>query len=222
MLYGINFIGKPQHFLYYQNVDKNTNPAPLVERFSKNIKIGPVLDIGFGNGRNAVFLARMGFDVTAIDVRQKAIDAAKELAKNNGVVVNFLLKDVREYVFPKKHYQAIIALNSLFFLGKKDFYAAIDNIKKTLIVGGIAILSSFTVSDSMFDKIRMENEKVGEREFKSRDGHFWYFLDHDELLRLFDGFEILFYKETLTQDHGHPGWPEPHTHAVARIVIKKN
>lgn len=205
-----------------KSMDKNTKPAPLVERFAKDIKIGPVLDIGCGDGRDAVFLARKGFEVTAIDVRQKTIDTARELAKNSDAVVNFLLKDVREYAFPKNHYQAIITLNSLFFLGKKDFYAAIDNIKKSLTGGGIAIVSSFTVNDSMFDKIRMENEEVGEREFKSSGGHFWYFLDHDELLRLFDGFEILFHKETLTQDPGHPGWPEPHTHAVARIVIKKN
>lgn len=204
-----------------KSMDKNTKPAPLVERFSKDIKIGPVLDIGCGDGRDAVFLARKGFDVTAIDVRQKAIDTAQKLAKTNGVIVHFLLKDVREYDFPKNHYQAIIALNSLFFLGKKDFYAAIDNIKKFLISGGIAIISSFTVNDSMFDKIRMENEEVGEREFKNSGGHYWYFLDHDELLRLFDGFEILFHKETLTQDPGHPGLPEPHTHAIERIVAKK-
>ncbi len=204
-------------------MDKNTNPAPLVERFSKYIKIDSVLDIGCGDGRDAVFLARKGFKVTAIDTRQKAIDAAKELAKNNGVTVNFLLKDVREYVFPKNHYQAIIALNSLFFLRKKDFYAAINNIKKSLASGGIAIISSFTINDSMFDKIRAENEKVGKGEFKSGDEqHFWYFLEHNELSRFFDDFEILFHKETLTQDIGHPGWPEPHNHAVARIVIKKN
>jgi len=42
------------------------------------------------------------------------------------------------------------------------------------------------------------------------------------LKNLFSDFEIIFYKEKIIDDQGHPGFEEPHQHAVARLVAKKN
>lgn len=63
-----------------------------------NIKPGKALEIGCGNGIDAIWLAEQGFEITAIDVSPIAIDLAKKNAgktdiKGNFLVQNFLLDE---------------------------------------------------------------------------------------------------------------------------------
>jgi len=53
-----------------------------------------VIEFGCGEGRDSIFLAKSGFDVTAIDIAPSAIQRAKEWANKEGVGVNFLVNDV--------------------------------------------------------------------------------------------------------------------------------
>jgi SAM-dependent methyltransferase/mannose-6-phosphate isomerase-like protein (cupin superfamily) len=58
-------------------------------------RLGPrVLDLGCGEGRDSVFLARRGFDVTGVDVSRAALDKARERAAAEGVDCTFLERDV--------------------------------------------------------------------------------------------------------------------------------
>ena len=54
------------------------------------------IDLGCGEGDNAVFLARHGFDVTAVDFAPAAIDKARAKARAAGVAVEFLVDDLTE------------------------------------------------------------------------------------------------------------------------------
>lgn len=58
------------------------------------IKPCRVFEVGCGTGTNAIFLAQSGFDVTAVDLSEVAINRAKEKAQAAGVKVNFLVADV--------------------------------------------------------------------------------------------------------------------------------
>jgi SAM-dependent methyltransferase len=55
---------------------------------------GRALDLGCGVGDNAIFLARNGFDVTAVDFAPSAIARARAKARAAGVVVDFQVDDV--------------------------------------------------------------------------------------------------------------------------------
>ncbi|WP_426996717.1 class I SAM-dependent methyltransferase [Pseudarthrobacter sp. N5] len=55
---------------------------------------GRTVDLGCGEGDNAIFLARHGFDVTAVDFAPAAIAKAKEKARLAGVGVRFLVDDL--------------------------------------------------------------------------------------------------------------------------------
>lgn len=50
---------------------------------------GRVLELGCGNGRNAIFLARLGCDVTAVDFSERALAWARESARQAGVRPEF-------------------------------------------------------------------------------------------------------------------------------------
>ncbi len=58
------------------------------------LRRGNALDLGCGNGRNAIFLARRGFAVEGVDYSRKAIDWAGERARNAGVAVQLRCQSV--------------------------------------------------------------------------------------------------------------------------------
>ncbi len=60
----------------------------------QQIQPGRAIELGCGSGINAVWLARQGFDVTALDFTPLAIDKARQRAAAAGVQVHFVLADV--------------------------------------------------------------------------------------------------------------------------------
>ncbi len=58
---------------------------------------GRALDLACGEGRNAVWLARQGWQVVAVDFSEVAIERGRELAARHDVEVTFLLADVADY-----------------------------------------------------------------------------------------------------------------------------
>lgn len=73
-------------------------PATELKRVVAEARIAPctVLELGCGTGANAVWLARQGFTVTAIDLSETAIAQAEERAAQAGVPVRFLVGDLRK------------------------------------------------------------------------------------------------------------------------------
>lgn len=200
------------------------NPAPSVKKIFNQTEIGEALDIGCGKGDDALFLAEKRFNVTAIDINSNAIKNLEERAKKSGVHVNTAHLDLRNFQLEENRYSIIIAINSLFFLSHDEFADAVERIKNSAKPGGIIIITSFTVQDPMFDKMSKSADffKKNNRTFENKKGDKWYFLELNELKTYFeDRFEVLFFNEEIVQDKGHYGAPEPHQHAIARIVAKK-
>lgn len=69
----------------------------VLDRVIREFSVKPcrVLELGCGTGRNAIHLARLGFDVTAVDLVPRAIDLARENARQAGVNVRFHAADFR-------------------------------------------------------------------------------------------------------------------------------
>ena len=199
----------------------NLSPSPLLERFYNQVPKGEILDIGFGKGNDSIFLATKGFRVTAIDAKKNNVDDLARAAKENNLSIKAGQIDVRKFEFRSDTYEIIVAMNSLFFLNGNEFKMIIENIKKSLKPDGIAIISSFTVDDSLFKKLERTANKIDAQTFQDDTGNSWFFLKEEELKNMFFDFEILFYKELTAQDSGHKEWPEPHTHSIAHIAVRK-
>ena len=56
-----------------------------------------MLDIGCGEGKDAVFFARNGYDVTAFDISDAGIEKTKRLAERVGVEVNVFKADILDF-----------------------------------------------------------------------------------------------------------------------------
>ena len=82
----------------------------LVEYESQISPKGNVLCLADGEGRNSVFLAKLGYNVTAVDMSSNAIEKAKMLAKENDVDVDFVHADLTEFVIVQNHWDAIVSI----------------------------------------------------------------------------------------------------------------
>ena len=58
---------------------------------------GRALDIAMGNGRNAIYLARMGFQVEGVDASQEAVEEALARAASEGVSIQTRVEDLGKY-----------------------------------------------------------------------------------------------------------------------------
>lgn len=73
--------------------EPNVFLVPRVE----GLRPGRALDLGCGEGRNALWLATQGWDVTAIDFSQVAVDRGRGWAGQRGLNVDFEVADVLDY-----------------------------------------------------------------------------------------------------------------------------
>lgn len=69
-----------------------------------------ILCLAEGEGRNAVYLAKQGHKVTAIDYSVKGLQKTQQLAKNNGVQVDTICADLSNYNFANGVWDAVVCI----------------------------------------------------------------------------------------------------------------
>ncbi|EIP96733.1 methyltransferase family protein [Opitutaceae bacterium TAV1] len=68
---------------------------------------GRVLELGCGNGRNAVFMAQQGCDVRAVDFSREALSQARTRADEAGVRVDFVCTSLFDLLLPESGYDFV-------------------------------------------------------------------------------------------------------------------
>lgn len=94
----------------YQSCDMLWSDAPnrfVVEEFSE-APPGRALDLGAGEGRNARWLAGLGWRVTAVDFAEAAIERGRRLAGPDEQNIDWVLADLRTYQPPGAAFDAVI------------------------------------------------------------------------------------------------------------------
>ncbi len=84
----------------------------VAEAFEGVAPRGRALDLGCGEGRNAIWLAEQGWHTSAVDYSSVAIERARELAKHRGVDVRFLEADVTLWT-PERGVYALVIVSYL-------------------------------------------------------------------------------------------------------------
>lgn len=200
-------------------------PFPLLKKFIPQINKGVVLDIGAGNGRNSFYLAKNGFRVESIDVNSQNIQQLKKKSSRLNLGLNINKFDVRKFKFSTKKYDLILAIQSLIWIRKSEYLKVIKKIKDSLKIGGVGIISGFTIKDSSYLNLKSIRIPVEKNTFYSKsEKRFWQFLEPQELKKCFSqkDFKILYYKEKLVKDKDcKSSVSYPHLHEIAEIVVKK-
>lgn len=155
-------------------------PAKFLTQSFQYIPDGAsVLDLGMGEGRNAVFLAQKGHKVTGVDISPIAVKKAKILAKEFGVKLQTLVADLKSYDFKENSFDTILCF---YYVDR----SLIDKMKKWLKPNGLIIYEAFTKKQ----KEKNKNESDPDS----------YYLSNGELLELFSGFRLLKFEEPQHQE----------------------
>lgn len=123
---------------YYYGKEPN---AFLVE-VQKYIPKGNVLCIAEGEGRNSVFLASKGYDVTAWDFAPSGLDKINKLAAERGVKVRTELHDLADVEWEDEKWDAIVHIFGNF--SKPVFDRTMEGIQKSLKPGGYYVSELYT------------------------------------------------------------------------------
>ncbi|MBF0312435.1 MAG: class I SAM-dependent methyltransferase [Oligoflexia bacterium] len=168
-------------------------PAKFLE---ENVAFIPahskILDVGMGEGRNAVFLAQRGHKVTGIDISAVAVQKAQQLATEFGTRIKSEVISYKNYQVKDGEYDVIIC----FYFVDKELN---KKIMKWLRPGGILIYESYTTNQLKIANFNPSN--YGPQDF----------LGSQELLFMFPSMSVLKYEEPLhKQDF------------LASIILKKS
>ncbi len=82
---------------YSSNDDPNLPPCEVFMKTMKKLKPGRALDLGAGHGSEAFWLARKGWDVTAIDFSKSAVETINRMARDKALSVKGKKADILEY-----------------------------------------------------------------------------------------------------------------------------
>jgi SAM-dependent methyltransferase len=85
-------------------------PNRFVVQELSNLRPGRALDLACGEGRNAVWLARRGWQVTAVDFSTIGLDKARQLAEQRGATVDFVLADLLDYEPQRDAYHLVLVV----------------------------------------------------------------------------------------------------------------
>ncbi|RZA19188.1 MAG: class I SAM-dependent methyltransferase [Proteobacteria bacterium] len=157
-------------------------PSDFLHQMLPRLEKGKVLDIGMGEGQNAVYLAQKGFAVKGFDISKVAVEHAKELARDTAVIIDAQSADLDLYLFGIMEYDSIVMTK--FRPGNTRYYT---NIVSALKQGGTLLIESYGVGEM--------NEAIGkDEEYRN------YYYHSNEILKNILGLRILFYQEGLVND----------------------
>jgi len=150
---------------------------------------GPVLDLGCGEGRNAVFLAERGYAVTAVDQSAAGLRKAERLAADRGVNITTVQSDLGEFVIRPGHWAGFVSI--FCHLPKALRLSLYPSVVRGLRAGGVLLMEAYTPAqvgrgtggpsdpDRMMTLDRLRDEFAGlewvvaeEKEREVREGSF--------------------------------------------------
>jgi len=181
-------------------------PSPLCFEVLKKLppeKPLKLLDIGCGEGRNAVFFARNGYDVTAFDSSEKGIEKTRMLADESLVKIKVFKADINEFKL-SEHFDILFSTGVLHYIPPQLRQKIFENYRNFTNSDGLNVFSVFVHKPFI--------EKAPDAE---PTAHKWI---SGEILTYYHDWLIEYCTEEIF-DCMSSG--KPHKHAVNRIIARK-
>ena len=172
----VSIISSRDEGVYYDrlyatpNPKFQTRPNKLRIEAVNHRKPGRALDVAMGQGRNAIYLARLGWDVTGFDTSRTGLEQAQNAARASGLQIRTVLASDEEFDFGTEKWDLIAII---YPIEKRSVY----RVRQALKPGGIVVVEC--------------SHKEG------ANAPFEY--DTNELLKIFEGFRIIKYQDTIDE-----------------------
>lgn len=153
----------------------SAEPHKLLREVVCTVEPGQALDLACGTGRNSIFLAENGWEVTAVDNSAVGVEIGRKRAEEKGLDINFIVADLEESEFAIE--RGAYDLICDFYYLQRDLFAKIKNGVRP---GGMIISTIHIHGDG--------------------EEHGCFDLREGELPGFFSDMEILHYHETEAAD----------------------
>ena len=125
-----------------------TQPNDFLKQNYRAIPPGEVLCLAEGEGRNAVFLAEQGYQVTAVDASSAGLEKARKLAAERGVQIHTIHADLADYDPGQERWSGIV---SIFCHLPTDIRRQLHGrLADALLPGGVLLLEAYTPAQLAF------------------------------------------------------------------------
>ncbi len=165
----------------YQAAEYTSGRVPsewLLENADLLTGKGNALDIACGEGRNSVYAASLGYAVLGIDISEAGIQKTQNLAKEKNLSVETQVTDLDDFEFTENAFDLVLCFN---FLDRRLF----PGIRKTLKPGGLIFYETFNLDHLKHTSFKRE-----------------WVLEYNELLKQFENFRVLRYREMDQDEKG--------------------
>ncbi|MGR3764338.1 class I SAM-dependent methyltransferase [Rossellomorea sp. NS-SX7] len=123
---------------------KNVPDENLVSYLSKgHLSSGRVLELGCGPGRNAIYLAKSGWEVDAVDISVTSLQWAEERAEKNGVSIHFIHNNIFSLDVEEGGYDFVYDSGCFHHIAPHRRLSYLKLINKALKPGGHFALTAF-------------------------------------------------------------------------------
>ena len=146
-------------------------PIPFLVDNVHLLPKGKVLDIAMGEGRNGVYLATQGFEVLGLDISEKGLEKAHNLAKKNKVTIETKVVDLESFTLEPNSYDVILCT----YYMQKDLFKQFQSALKP---GGMIVVETYNVDYLKYAQFSRK-----------------WALDTNEMLDIFKGLRVIRYQD---------------------------
>ena len=187
---------------YFWTTEPNALSYKLLQMFPP-AKYRTVLELGCGEGRDAVFFGMNRYDVTAIDNVSTGIEKGIQLAAANQIQADFLCADIRSFT-SKTEYDMIYGFRVLHYIPPRERLALIQRYQEMTRSMGVHI---FTVCvEKSFVPLPPDHEPET------------YLFKSGELFEYYSNWKLLYINEDIV-DCNSSGIP--HQHVIDTVIAQK-
>lgn len=188
---------------YYWGTEPNEMARDTVEVAPDENEPLTAVDLGAGEGRDAVFFAERGWDVYAMDVSANGLAKAERLAEQRGTSLTTVEADANDATLPEP-IDVVYSAGAIQYVRPENRERQFDQFKQRTTAGGIHALFAF-----------VDHPDVPTPPDWTENEHFY---EPGELATYYEDWETLRVEQLVFDDDSGD---EPHQHA-AEILFARN
>ncbi len=177
-----------------------------------------VLDVGAGQGRHCLYLARRGLRVLAVDPSRVGLDAIERRARDQALAIETCCGRVEDLTPPPAGFGAILLFGLIPILTLDALARLGASLPEWLAPGGVLLATAFTTDDPGHEPKRRTWQHLGEASYRGPAGQTFTYLRPGELPLRFPGLTVLEHAEHLGPPHRHGDGPVER-HALAEVAL---
>ena len=177
-----------------------------------------ILDVGAGQGRHAVYLAKKGFSVDAIEPSGEGVAVIKRQAEAEKLDIRISQTTIEDFSPTVAVYSGVLLFGILQILSREAIARLIDRIDEWTRRDSLIFITAWSVDDSTYKRHKEVRAPVGKHSFHINNGRDDYqtYLEKDEILELFMHCKPVFHWEGMGPVHRHGTGPaERHARVIA-------